>query len=162
MPAELDDTRLTAMGLLVETYGGVTARLDAVHAAHGLSGTDFDVLIRLARSPEQRLRMSDLATQTGLSTSGITRIVDRLERNGFAARQSHPADRRALLAVLTDHGRSRLTELMPPLLAEIEHWLTGPLEPTQLTALLDALRTIRAAVRPGATAAAPDARASAE
>lgn len=150
MTAALDDPRLTAMGLLVEAYGGVTARLDVVHAAHGLSGTDFDVLIRLARSSGQQLRMTDLAAQTGLSTSGITRIVDRLESGGLVARQAAPGDRRSSLAVLTTAGVQRLDQLLPPLIAEIEHWLTGPLSPAQLSALLDSLRTVRAGVRPDA------------
>lgn len=150
MTAALDDPRLTAMGLLVEVYGGVTARLDVVHAAHGLSGTDFDVLIRLARSPGQQLRMTDLAAQTGLSTSGITRIVDRLERAGLVARQVAPGDRRSSLAVLTTAGVERLDGLLPPLLEEIDRWLTGPLSPAQLSALLDSLHTVRAGVRPHA------------
>lgn len=150
VPAPLNDPRLTAMGLLVEAYGGVTARLDVVHAAHGLSGTDFDVLIRLARSPGQHLRMSDLAAQTGLSTSGITRIVDRLEKGALVARQGAPGDRRSLLAVLTPVGAQRLDELLPPLIQEIDRSLTGPLSPTQQAALLDALRTVRAGVRPDA------------
>lgn len=148
--AELNDPRLTAMGLLVEVYGGVTARLDAVHAAHGLSGTDFDVLIRLARSPDRQLRMTDLAAQAGLSTSGITRIVDRLEERGLAARRAASRDRRSSLAVLTQAGVERLDQLLPPLIAEIDRWLTGPLSPAQLSALLDSLRAVRVEVRPDA------------
>ena len=150
MTADLDDPRLTAMGLLVEAYGGVTTRLDLVHAEHGLSGTDFDVLIRLARSPGHQLRMTDLAAQTGLSTSGITRIVDRLEKGGLAAREAAPGDRRSSLAVLTQAGVERLDRVLPPLIEEIDRWLTGPLSHAQLSALLDSLRTIRASVRPEA------------
>ena len=85
-PDRFDDPRLTVMGLFIEAYQGLIARLDAVHAAHGLSGSDFDALIRLARSPGRQLRMTDLAAQTALSTSGITRIVDRLERAGLISR----------------------------------------------------------------------------
>ncbi len=81
-----DDPRLTVMGLLIEVCQGLMARLDPVHAAHGLSGSDFDALIRLARSPGHRLRMTDLAAQTSMSTSGITRIVDRLENAGLVGR----------------------------------------------------------------------------
>ena len=80
-PDPLDDPRLTAMGLLIEAYQGLTARLDPVHAAHGLSGSDFDTLIRLARSTGRQLRMTDLAAQTSMSTSGITRIVEAALRS---------------------------------------------------------------------------------
>lgn len=149
-----DDPRLTAMGLLIETYGGLTARLDEVHATNGLSGNDFDALIRLARSPERRLRMTDLATQTSLTTSGVTRVVDRLERKGLLCRAACPGDRRGSFAVLTDAGNERLTAGMPAVLDAIERWFTGMLKPTQLDALLDALYVVRDTVRPGAAAGA--------
>jgi DNA-binding MarR family transcriptional regulator len=149
-----DDPRLTAAGLLIEVYGGFTARLDTVHAAHGLSGNDFDVLIRLARSPGHRLRMSDLAAQTALSTSGITRIVDRLERRGLLARQGSADDRRSSLAVLTDTGLAHLTADLPDLLATIDTSLVDLLTPKQLNQLLATLRILRDALRPNATAGA--------
>lgn len=147
-----DDPRLTAMGLLIEVCGGLTARLDPVHARHGLSGKDFDTLIRLARSPEQRLRMSDLAAQTSLSTSGATRVVDRLERQGLVRRQSVPGDRRSSYARLTDTGASRLRADVPGVLDTVERWFTGVLGPQQLEALLAGLHTVRETVRPGAAA----------
>lgn len=148
----LDDPRLTAMGLLVEVFEGVTERLDAVHASQGLSGNDFDTLIRLARSPGQQLRMTDLALQTSLSTSGITRVVDRLERKGLVRREACPHDRRSFMAVLTDEGSERVHATLPPLLETIERWLTGPLSAEQLDAMMNGLRTVRDTVRPGAAA----------
>lgn len=153
-PDRFDDPRLTAMGLLVEAYQGVIARLDPVHAAHGLSGSDFDTLIRLARSPGRQLRMTDLAAQTALSTSGITRIVDRLERAGLVRRSRCPADRRSCFAVLTDAGEQRLAADVPDIVDAIERWLTGLLSAEQLDAFTAALHTVRDAVRPDATAGA--------
>ncbi|MGH8276472.1 MAG: MarR family winged helix-turn-helix transcriptional regulator [Steroidobacteraceae bacterium] len=149
---EFDDPRLTAVGLLIEVYEGVTARLDPVHARHGLSGNDFDTLIRLARSGGGRLRMTDLAIQTSLSTSGITRVVDRLERHGLVRREPCPADRRSSLAALTDKGEHRLRAVLPELLDEIAACFTGVLGTERLDALTDALRVVRDAVRPGALA----------
>lgn len=146
-----DDPRLTAMGLLVEVFKAVTARTDEVHARRGLTGTDFDTLIRLARSPSRRLRMTDLAAQTGLSSSGITRIVDRLERDGLARREAHGADRRSLVAVLTDQGRDRLAADVPELVAAIDAYLTGVLPPAETDALLASLRRLRDAIVPEAT-----------
>jgi DNA-binding MarR family transcriptional regulator len=151
----LDDPRLTMAGLFIETCGGLTAQLGAVHTAHGLAGTDFDVLIRLARSPDYRLRMSDLAAQTDLSTSGITRIVDRLEHRGLIRRDSEPGDRRGCAAVLTHQGHQALAADLPPLLDAIQRCLIDPLTPTQLQGVTDGLRILRDALRPAAATRTP-------
>lgn len=149
-----DDPRLTAMGLFIEVFESVMARLDRIHAAQGLSGSDFDVLIRLARSPGRQLRMSDLAAQTSLSTSGITRVVDRLERADLACRRPSPDDRRSSVAVLTGTGAETLAADLPGLIDAIDRSFTGLLTPEQLDGFLDTLRTLRVAVRPGAAAGA--------
>lgn len=148
----LDDPRLTAAGLLTEVFTGVMARITPSLTEAGLSAIDFETLLRLARSPGQRLRMSDLAAQTNLSTSGVTRVVDRLERDGLVAREACMSDRRASYAVITEAGLARLTAVLPQHLEDIETWFTGLLTPEQLDALLNALRTIRDVVRPCATA----------
>ncbi|WP_093175302.1 MarR family winged helix-turn-helix transcriptional regulator [Sinosporangium album] len=147
-----DDPRLTAIGLLAEAFEGLMAKTAPAFAKAGLSQIDFETLIRLARSPEQRLRMSDLAAQTNLSTSGVTRVVDRLEREGLVERRACLTDRRASYAHLTDAGCDRLKEVLPQHLADIDAWFTGLLPEPQLEALLDALRVIRDVVRPCATA----------
>lgn len=147
-----DDPRLTAMGLLAETYAGLQAKFMPVLTAVGLSMTDFDVLIRLARSPGQQLRMTDLATQTALSASGITRVVDRLENRGLVRRQACRSDRRGQFTVLTDPGRELVGDIVHTHVADIDRWFTGLLTPGQLDALLEALRIVRDEVRPGATA----------
>jgi DNA-binding MarR family transcriptional regulator len=98
--------------------------------------------------------MTDLAAQTGLSTSGITRVVDRLERDRLAKRRACPTDRRGSFTVITDVGKERLAEVLPGHIALIEEWFTGRLSGTQLRGLLDSLRVVRDAVRPEATAGA--------
>ena len=98
--------------------------------------------------------MSDLAAQTSLSTSGMTRVVDRLEREGLVARQSCDSDRRASYAVITEAGIDRLHAVIPQHLIDIETWFTGLLSPEQLSVFLETLRVIRDAVRPCATAGA--------
>jgi MarR family transcriptional regulator, 2-MHQ and catechol-resistance regulon repressor len=149
-----NDPRLTAMGLFAEAYAGVVAKMHLSFTAKGLSDIDFETLIRLARSPEQRLRMSDLAAQTTLSTSGMTRVVDRLEREGLVARQSCDSDRRASYAAITEAGIDRLHAVIPQHLIDIETWLTGRLSSEQLSVFLETLRVIRDAVRPCAAAGA--------
>lgn len=147
-----DDPRLTAMGLLFEAHTGLVAKLEPAWQKGGLSGLDLNAMMRLSRSPEQRLRMSDLAAQTALSTSGITRLVDRLQRAGLVRRESFPGDRRATYAVLTPDGAERLEQVLPDYLATIDRWFTGLLTPEQLDGLLTGLRVIRDAVHPDAAA----------
>jgi DNA-binding MarR family transcriptional regulator len=147
-----DDPRLTAMGLLAETHAGLQAKFMPALTAAGLSMTDFDVLIRLVRSPGHQLRMTDLASQTALSTSGITRVVDRLEKRGLVRRESCPSDRRGAFAVLTDPGCDVIGPILQTHVRDIDRWFTGLLTPGQLDALLEALRIVRDEVRPGATA----------
>ncbi|MFG3698849.1 MarR family winged helix-turn-helix transcriptional regulator [Micromonospora sp. NPDC047620] len=147
-----DDPRITAVGLLYEAHAGLSARFAAQFEEHGLSPVEFEVLTRLARSPGNQLRMTDLAAQTSLSTSGVTRVVDRMERDGLLTRRACPSDRRSSYAVVTAAGMQRLDETMPGHLRIIEQWFTGQLEPAALAALLDGLRRVRDAVHPGATA----------
>jgi MarR family transcriptional regulator, 2-MHQ and catechol-resistance regulon repressor len=147
-----DDPRLTAMGLLAETFTGLQAKMTPTLAGAGLAATDFEVLLRLVRSPGGRLRMTDLATQASLSTSGVTRVVDRLENRGLVGRETCSSDRRGAYAVLTGEGRRLMAGLVPAHVRDIDRWFTGRLDPGQLDALLGALRIVRDEVRPGATA----------
>lgn len=147
-----DDPRLTAVGLFFEVHTGLNARIAVQLCEHGLSPVEFEVLMRLARSPGHQLRMTDLASQTSLSTSGVTRVVDRMERDGFITRRACPSDRRSSYAVITKSGLGKLEVILPDHLTLIERWLTGQLPADQLATFLDALRTIRDAVNPGATA----------
>jgi MarR family transcriptional regulator, 2-MHQ and catechol-resistance regulon repressor len=148
----MDDERITAVGLFSEAYAGLAARFAAQFAEHRLAPVEFEVLLRLARSPGGQLRMTDLSSQTSLTTSGVTRVVDRLERGRLVCRQACPSDRRSWYAVITADGRKRLGEVLPGHVALIDEWFTGRLPPEQLDVVLQALRTVRDAVRPDATA----------
>jgi len=152
--ARLSDPRITAIGLLMETVGGLSARLAVQYAEHGLSAAEFEVLLRVARTPGQMLRMSDLAAQTQLTTSGITRVVDRLERDKLVERRACPTDRRGSFTAITKAGLARLDAVLPGHLELVEHWFTSRLSPAQLDGLLANLRTLRDAIRPEATAGA--------
>ena len=148
------DPRITAIGLLLETVGGLNARFAAQYAEHGLDPVEFEVLVRLARSPGRALRMSDLAAQTLLTSSGIIRVVDRLEKDKLVERRACTTDRRGSFAAITRAGLARLDAVLPGHLELVERWFTGQLSDGQLDAFLDALRVVRDAVRPEATAGA--------
>jgi len=149
---DFDDPRFTAVGLFAEAYTGLTSRFAVQFEQHRVSPVDFEVLMRLARSPRNRLRMTDLAGQTSLSTSGVTRVVDRLDRSGLVLREACPSDRRSSYAVITEAGLARLDEVLPGHLELVQKWFIDQLSPAQLDQMLDSLRTIRDAVNPCATA----------
>jgi DNA-binding MarR family transcriptional regulator len=83
----------------------------AVH--HNLALASFNVLVQLGDSPGGRLRMNDLADRVLLSRSGLTRLIDRMQRDGLVRRESCDSDARGLYAVLTAEGRQRLAEATP-------------------------------------------------
>jgi MarR family 2-MHQ and catechol resistance regulon transcriptional repressor len=152
--AVLDDPRLTAAGLLFEVANGLAGQLAGQIAAAGVSMSEFEVLLRLSRSDGTRLRMSDLATQANLSSSGLTRLIDRLEGRDLVTRQACPSDGRGSFAVLTPAGLDVLLSIMPGHVELIDRWYTSALSPAQLDDLTAALRAVRAVVRPGAEAGA--------
>jgi DNA-binding MarR family transcriptional regulator len=110
----LQDERLTTFGLLAETWIGLQSTLERLLRQEcGLSTQWFEVLLRLARSPGQRLRMCDLAAQVSMSPSGLTRAVDRLESLGYVTRRECPTDRRGQLIVATADGRRAFRRAAP-------------------------------------------------
>ena len=145
-----DDPRLTEIGMLFEATNGIGRKLEPVWSDNGLSVLDFAALTRLSRSPGRRLRMTDLADQTQLSTSGVTRLVDRLERNRFARREPDPTDRRSSYAALTAAGAARLAKVLPEYLKILDRWFYAQLTPEQCEALILGLRIIRDATFPEA------------
>lgn len=151
-PHVLDDDRLTAVGLLMEVSQGLAEKFTPALADHGLSINEFEILLRLGRTPGGRLRMSDLATQTKLTTSGVTRVIDRLERAGLVSRASCDDDRRGTWAQISGTGITQMSGAVEQHLRDVERWFTGQLSDAQRAALTDALRIVRDAVRPDATA----------
>ena len=111
---ELTDVELGAWRGLLRIHAGLVRELDAeLEAAHALPLTSYDVLIYLADAPGRRLRMAELADSVLLSRSGVTRLVDRLEREGLLARDTCSSDGRGTFAVLTDKGEKLLARARP-------------------------------------------------
>lgn len=144
------DERITAFGLFAEAYTGLVGRLSTQLAEFGLSLVEFEVLLRLGRSPRRRLRMTELAGQVALTTSGLTRVVDRLERDGSVRREACQGDRRGSWAVLTEPGFGRLTAALPGHLALLDKHFTGRFPAHELAMVVERLRDIRDDVNPDA------------
>lgn len=97
--------------------------------AHDLPLASYDVLMQLAEAPGRRLRMNDLADRVLLSRSGLTRLIDRLQRDGLVSREACADDARGLFAVLTDLGAARLAEATPTYLSVVKSQFIDLLAP---------------------------------
>jgi len=106
----LTDRELRAWRGLLRTHALLVKRLDAdLEAEHGLALTSYEVLLHLAHADERRMRMCDVAESVLLSRSGLTRLVDRLEREGLVERVSCADDARGAYARLTEAGHDKLS-----------------------------------------------------
>jgi DNA-binding MarR family transcriptional regulator len=106
---QLDERELRAWRGMLRVHATLTKALDAeLDAEHGLPLSSYEVLLNRADAEGERMRMSDLAAMVILSRSGLTRLVDRLEREGLIARESCPSDARGSFAALTPAGRRKL------------------------------------------------------
>jgi DNA-binding MarR family transcriptional regulator len=108
---ELTPEELGAWRGLLRVHSALVKALDAeLLAAHSLPLTSYEVLINLQAAPGRRRRMAELADGVLLSRSGMTRLVDRLERDGLLERDACTDDGRGTFAVLTDKGEELLSE----------------------------------------------------
>jgi DNA-binding MarR family transcriptional regulator len=107
----LDRDELAAWRGMLRVHADMTRVLDAeLTRLHGLPLTSYEVLLFLADSPDGRMRMSELADSVLLSRSGLTRLVDRLEREGLLEREQCEEDARGYFAAITDRGRAVFNE----------------------------------------------------
>jgi DNA-binding MarR family transcriptional regulator len=117
---ELTPTELGAWRGMLRVHAALVRELDAeLDAAHDLPLSSYDVLIYLRAAPGKRLRMSELADSVLLSRSGMTRLVDRLVREGLIVRDSCESDGRGSFAVLTEEGQDLLARARPTHLAGV-------------------------------------------
>ena len=92
-------------------------------AAHGLTINDYEVLLHLSHAPERALRRVDLAERLVLTPSGITRLLDGLQRAGWVEKGSCASDARVTYAVLTNAGLAKLREAAPSHVEDVrEHF----------------------------------------
>lgn len=99
---------------LIQLVANVESALGLVlQERHGLGLSEYRALEVLARSPNAELRMQELAAHLRLNQSSVSRLVERLERDGLSIRDLCPADKRGVYTVLTKEGRARLERALP-------------------------------------------------
>jgi DNA-binding MarR family transcriptional regulator len=106
---------------------------------HGLSVTDYEALLLLSRADDELMRRVDLADGLGLSASGVTRLLDGLERQGLVEKGTCASDARVTYAVLTDAGRRRLEESSRSHVATIEAVFAESYDSDELAVLAELL-----------------------
>lgn len=154
----LTDEELEAWQGFLRASTRLARLLDAdLKRAHGISGSDYDVLIQLGVAPRRRLRMTSLAEQVLMSPSGISRLVDELEGEGLVVRERSEEDARSFEVALTPQGRARLKAANRTHLKRVREMLLGRLSDAQLKQLADIWRAADPALtrRDGARSTAP-------
>jgi DNA-binding MarR family transcriptional regulator len=126
----------TAHALVAERLSGALSR------SCGLSVNDFEVLLRLARVPAPGLRLGDLHPAVRLTQPSLSRMIARLEQQGWLARTGDPNDRRGVLVTLTPAGREVLNAAVPVHAQTIREVLLDRLTPAEQDVLAEALTRI--------------------
>jgi DNA-binding MarR family transcriptional regulator len=108
------DQLLTRWMELESEHARVREALEhALQREHRLSLTEYEVLRRLNDSPEGHRRIQELAEEIHLSQSALSRLVQRLEDDGYVCRNVCDHDRRGVFACITDAGRKAHTDAQP-------------------------------------------------
>ena len=124
----------------LQAHATVIRELNAeLVAAHGLTLNDYEVLLWLARAPDRRLRRVDLAERVLLTASGITRLLEGLERHGFVRKAACSSDGRVVYAELTDEGYAKLRTASRTHLDGIDRLYEGRFDSEELETLAELL-----------------------
>ena len=135
---DLAPAELAAWRGMLRAQASLLRDMDAdLAGAHGLALRSYEVLLHLADAPQQRLRMSDLSHSVLLSASGVSRLVDRLERDGLVRRERCPDDGRGYWAVLTSRGEERFKEARTTHLAGVRRLFLRHFAAADLARLAD-------------------------
>jgi DNA-binding MarR family transcriptional regulator len=137
------DERVTLFSLLLDTNARLARSFEARLAEEcHMPLAWFEVLLRLRREPEGRLRMTQVADAIVHSTGGTTRLIDRLEQAGLVERHLCPSDRRAIHVAITTLGNQRLDDALRVHVTYLDEYMSSRLscdERSLLTALLSKL-----------------------
>jgi len=138
-----DDDALLAWRALLNAHARATKQISRELGEAGLPDLAiYDVLWTLYRADGRRLRIRELANAVVLSSTGMTRFVDRLERDGLVTREAVPGDRRGAYAVITDEGVALLRRMWPVYKRGIARYFTDAVEdPAALRDMLDRVGT---------------------
>jgi DNA-binding MarR family transcriptional regulator len=132
----LSSQALSAWVAFLRGHASLTRSLNAqLVADHGLTINDYEVLLRLSRASDQRLKRVELAQSVLLTPSGITRLLDGLETAGWVEKASCASDARITYAVLTETGHEKLRSAADSHLADVDRLFAVHFEDAELETL---------------------------
>ena len=130
------DPRLETWRSFLVAHAQIRRQLEReLQAEQSIGLGEYEVLLLLNRADARRLRMSELADLLGLSRSGITRLVDRLEADTLVERALCTTDRRGSWTILTDAGHRRLRRASPTHLRGVGEHFLDRIPPAELESL---------------------------
>lgn len=156
-----DQCRLAAWGAFLDSHRRLTRTLEAeMERDHALSLPEYEVLLRLSRSPTGQLRLHELVTYARMTKSGVTRLVERMQKGGLIETRRCESDRRGAFAVLTSRGRAVLRRAAVTHLAGVQEHFGRHLDDAEAAALRATLEQLGrvAGARPAAQPAAARGR----
>jgi len=144
---QIAESALAAWRALLNSHALVIRRIEADLQTAGLPPLGwYDVLWAIYRSEEGRLRIHELADEVVLSRTGMSRLVDRIERAGLLRREPVPGDGRGAYAVITEDGVETLRDIWPIYARGIEKLFLVPVDGDVAT-LRSALERVAVAAR---------------
>jgi len=127
---------ISAWVAFLRGHAALTRELNAqLVADHGLTINDYEVLLRLSRAPDVRLKRVELAQSVLLTPSGITRLLDGLQAAGWVDKASCASDARITYAVLTESGAQKLREAAASHLSDVDRVFAGHFDEAELETL---------------------------
>jgi DNA-binding MarR family transcriptional regulator len=124
----------------LRAHAAITRELSAqLQREHDLTLNDYEVLLHLSHAEDGRMRRVDLAERVVLTASGITRLLEGLERAGYVCKESCAADARVSYAALTDKGRKKLGSAAETHLRGVDELVVSRYSGSELTALAELL-----------------------
>ncbi|GAA3543810.1 transcriptional regulator [Aeromicrobium flavum] len=143
----LDETQQQAWRSFL---GGTTVLMDRLdrdlRSEHGLSMSEYEILVRLSEAPDRSIRMADLAAALSHSRSRITHTISRLERDGIVLRTQCGTDGRGVTAVLTDRGFELLATAAHTHVRGVREYLIDQCSAEDLAATQRVMDAIQAAI----------------
>jgi MarR family transcriptional regulator, 2-MHQ and catechol-resistance regulon repressor len=129
-----------AFGSLLGAHSALTRELNAaLVASHGLTLNDYGCLLLLSRAGDEGMRRIDLANELQLSPSGITRLLDRLEEQGYVGKGECKEDARVSYAILTDAGLAKIKAAWPEHVDAVERRVAAVLSEDEIHTLRELL-----------------------